>query len=361
MRLLEPYLSDLTVHVKACGVLRDSAATMNMMNATYVDPIAVVEEHSVCLPVARVCIEGPFGAFHTEAAVYGSLTLHFSVGSVPALTRSKARDLATKLQYESECSDSAEAACKEVADEKTKVQAESVQASVRETNPEIEEAEPNASEDAEHPAEELEPEGIALTPASMEVSKLDYLCYNCFTHFTKQITLQSSELSVDSFMPPEEAIEDLNRSARSTFVSPLRPPSEVRRRDRPAYVKRKQTELEQVVTENLRSRMRLAYDENVASGSSEQKCSTCTEWADNIRRAFATTASPRERCQLLTLLPSTLTRNEVQKIIPEASIYIINRSRKLREDHGVWYVPDPYTRCKKDDIQDGCALVEKVQ
>lgn len=92
--------------------------------------------------------------------------------------------------------------------------------------------------------------------------------------------------------------------------------------------------------------MRLAYDKNVASGSSEQKCSTCTEWADNIRRAFATTASSRERCQLLTLLPSTLTRNEVQKIIPEASIYIINRSRKLREDHSVWYVPDPYTRCK---------------
>ncbi|KAG0415407.1 hypothetical protein HPB47_007419 [Ixodes persulcatus] len=92
--------------------------------------------------------------------------------------------------------------------------------------------------------------------------------------------------------------------------------------------------------------MRLAYDENVASGSSEKKCSTCTEWADNIRHAFATTASHRERCQLLTLLPSTLTRNEVQKIITEASFYIINRSRKLREAHGVWYVPDPYTRCK---------------
>ncbi|KAG0431387.1 hypothetical protein HPB47_021829 [Ixodes persulcatus] len=187
---------------------------------------------------------------------------------------------------------------------------------------------------------------ILPSGSSMEVSKLDYLCYNCFTHFTEQITLRSSELGVYSFMPPEEAIEDLNRSARSTFVSPLRPPSEVRRRDRPAYVKRKQTELEQVVTENLRSRMPLAYDENVASGSSEQKCSTCTEWADNIRRAFATTASPRERCQLLTLLPSTLTRHEVQKILPEASIYIINRSRMLREDHGVWYVPDPYTRCK---------------
>ncbi|KAM7313703.1 hypothetical protein ISCGN_003541 [Ixodes scapularis] len=82
---------------------------------------------------------------------------------------------------------------------------------------------------------------ILPSGSSMEVSKLDYLCYNCFTHFTNQISLRSSELGGDSFMPPEEAIEDLNRSERSTFVSPLRPPSEVRSRDRPAYVKRKQT------------------------------------------------------------------------------------------------------------------------
>lgn len=68
--------------------------------------------------------------------------LSFSVGSVQALTRSKARDLATKLQYESECSDSDKTVCKEVADEKTTDQAGSTQAPVRETDQEIAEAEP---------------------------------------------------------------------------------------------------------------------------------------------------------------------------------------------------------------------------
>ncbi|KAM7295267.1 uncharacterized protein ISCGN_024772 [Ixodes scapularis] len=86
-RLLEPYLSDLTVNGKACRVLRDSAATMDVIHPTYVDPNGyiggcawirqVIEEHSVCLPVARVCLEGPFGTLHTEAAVSGSLPLHY--------------------------------------------------------------------------------------------------------------------------------------------------------------------------------------------------------------------------------------------------------------------------------------------
>ncbi|KAM7308052.1 uncharacterized protein ISCGN_011687 [Ixodes scapularis] len=200
-RLLEPYLSDLTVNGKACRVLQVSAATMDVIHPTYVDPNGytggcawirqVVEEHSVCLPVARVCIEGPFGTLHTEAAVSGSLPLHypyifsnksdhmlrekglsFSVGSVQALTRSKARDLATKFQYESECSDSAETACKEVTDEKTKDQADSAQAPVRKTDTEITEDEPSAAEDAQHLAGELGSEGIALTPALASFQRL---------------------------------------------------------------------------------------------------------------------------------------------------------------------------------------------
>ncbi|KAG0421202.1 hypothetical protein HPB47_002901 [Ixodes persulcatus] len=65
-----------------------------------------------------------------------------------------------------------------------------------------------------------------------------------------------------------------------------------------------------------------------------------------LSQAFETATSLRERCQLLTLLPSTLTKNEVQKMIPQASMYLISKSRKLKENHGVWYEPDPYTRCK---------------
>ncbi|KAG0413543.1 hypothetical protein HPB47_009312, partial [Ixodes persulcatus] len=158
--------------------------------------------------------------------------------------------------------------------------------------------------------------------------------------------MRSPELCSDMFVPAEEAIEDLNRSLLPTDMSPLRQPSVVRSRDRPAYVKRKQTELEQVAVKNVRSRLRIAYDRDAPSGSSEPTCSTCTEWVDNLRQAFETATSLRERCQLLTLLPSTLTNNEVQKMIPQASMYLISKSRKLKEHYGVWYEPDPYTRCK---------------
>ncbi|XP_029832045.3 uncharacterized protein LOC115316745 [Ixodes scapularis] len=131
LRLLEPYLRDLTVNGRQCRVLRDSAATMDVIHPSYVDSTKytgecawikqVVEEHSVCLPVARVRIEGPFGALETEAAVSANLPLGypylfsnrseellrergqtFCEGTVLALTRAKARDLAAKLEYGNE-------------------------------------------------------------------------------------------------------------------------------------------------------------------------------------------------------------------------------------------------------------------
>ncbi|KAG0442956.1 hypothetical protein HPB47_015446 [Ixodes persulcatus] len=60
--------------------------------------------------------------------------------------------------------------------------------------------------------------------------------------------------------------------------------------------------------------------------------------------AAITAARTAKRCQLL--LPSTLTKNEVQKMIPQASMYLIKKSRKLMEKHGLWHEPDAYTRYK---------------
>ncbi|KAM7284671.1 hypothetical protein ISCGN_001765 [Ixodes scapularis] len=47
---------------------------------------------------------------------------------------------------------------------------------------------------------------------STKVSATDYLCYHCFMHITKEISMRSSEQCPDIFVPAEEAIEDLNRS-----------------------------------------------------------------------------------------------------------------------------------------------------
>ncbi|KAM7281609.1 hypothetical protein ISCGN_006255, partial [Ixodes scapularis] len=118
-RLLEPYTRQMLVNGKDCRVLRDSAATMDVVHPTYVRPEEytgdcawirqVVEEQSVCLPIAKVSISGPFGVLETEATVSSRLPLpypylfsnkseemlqqrglRFANETVLALTRSKA-------------------------------------------------------------------------------------------------------------------------------------------------------------------------------------------------------------------------------------------------------------------------------
>lgn len=83
MRLLEPYIRDLVVNDKPCRVLRDSAATMDVVHPSYVEQSQftgecawikqAAEANSLCLPVARVRVEGPFGTLDTEAAVSAHL------------------------------------------------------------------------------------------------------------------------------------------------------------------------------------------------------------------------------------------------------------------------------------------------
>ncbi|XP_075547607.1 uncharacterized protein LOC142582079 [Dermacentor variabilis] len=126
MELLSPYLHDLQVNGKPSRVLRDSAATMDIVHPSYVTvddftgEVAwikqVVEEHSVYLPMAKVKISGPFGVLETEAAVSKFLSLQYPYifsnrsnqllrdkglklgeGIVQALTRGQARKIASLL------------------------------------------------------------------------------------------------------------------------------------------------------------------------------------------------------------------------------------------------------------------------
>ncbi|XP_075732859.1 uncharacterized protein LOC142775380 [Rhipicephalus microplus] len=125
--LLSPYLFNLTVNGKPCRVLRDSGATMDLVHPDYVAQAdyngkcawikPVLEDGSICLPVARVILTGPFGEVETEAAVSDKLPPQypylfsnrtdrllreqgksFHEGTVQALTRAKARALAAELE-----------------------------------------------------------------------------------------------------------------------------------------------------------------------------------------------------------------------------------------------------------------------
>ena len=87
-QLLEPYIRELRVNGKECRVLRDSAATMDVVHSSYVEPgqftgerawfKQAAEARNVCLPIAKVCIEGPFGVLHTKAAVSDYLPTQYS-------------------------------------------------------------------------------------------------------------------------------------------------------------------------------------------------------------------------------------------------------------------------------------------
>ncbi|KAH7943915.1 hypothetical protein HPB52_013017 [Rhipicephalus sanguineus] len=104
LELLQPFVKECTVNGKCCRVLRDSAATVDVVHPSHVSAKdftnecawirQVMQEHSVCLPLARVHIEGLFGAFRTEAAVSARLP---TTDEVCPLTRSKARELARQL------------------------------------------------------------------------------------------------------------------------------------------------------------------------------------------------------------------------------------------------------------------------
>ncbi|XP_064484714.1 uncharacterized protein LOC135396973 [Ornithodoros turicata] len=120
--LMKPYLYELHINGRPCTVLRDSGASLDLVHPSFVSPEhyvskcvwirQVMEERSVCLPVAEVCIQGPFGEFRTEAAVSDKLperylyllsnrTAHLmrkagikiDQEGVFAVTRAKAREL----------------------------------------------------------------------------------------------------------------------------------------------------------------------------------------------------------------------------------------------------------------------------
>ncbi|KAH9377139.1 hypothetical protein HPB48_008258 [Haemaphysalis longicornis] len=108
-------------------VLRDSGTTIDLVHRDYVPQAdyngkcawikPVLQEGSICLPVARVVITGPFREVETEAAVSDKLPSQYSYlfsnqtdrllreegksfheGTVQALTRAKARTPAAELE-----------------------------------------------------------------------------------------------------------------------------------------------------------------------------------------------------------------------------------------------------------------------
>lgn len=76
-KLFKPCVKDMIVKDQECKVLRDSAAAVDVVHPKYISSSEYLSDFSwirqavnvciVCLPMAKVRIEGPFGFHETEA------------------------------------------------------------------------------------------------------------------------------------------------------------------------------------------------------------------------------------------------------------------------------------------------------
>lgn len=184
---------------------------------------------------------------------------------------------------------------------------------------------------------------ILLQETSTKVKETDYLYRTCFQHFSRKIqrVQETSNSLEDAFIPDIETVEKLNRYLYPTQVSPLKPPSQVKSRCRGS---------------RGRKQARRCHNHRWSYGDSKvighiRRPRTVAKGLQQVRRLdTALSARTRctcfeahqEHCRLLTLFLPSLTRTEIDSIVPEATRYIIDKSRKLRDYHGVWSIPDPH-------------------
>lgn len=190
---------------------------------------------------------------------------------------------------------------------------------------------------------------ILKTQEADMVEESDEICVNCYNQFRSQVSVAESSAKQDSsssstedptFHDPLELVESVNEelALEDTGISPLRPPADVRHSL--LYAKRKQEQIVEAVSKKSRRCIGRAYGVDLPGPSVDN--SQMDELLGNIRQAYVACKTIQERCRVLTLLPSSLSQGEIQRTIPEATIYLIRKSKKLRENGGVWATYDQY-------------------
>ncbi|CAN8026478.1 unnamed protein product, partial [Ixodes persulcatus] len=129
-------------------------------------------------------------------------------------------------------------------------------------------------------------------------------------------------------------------------------PDELRKRSLRSYSGRKQSQVEDAVKSKLRRKISDAYDVPEEELNKTYSNKMCAEWEANVRTANEKSSSIEEKCQLLTLFPNEMTKQQILNTVPAATKYLIDKSRKLKAANGVWTLPDPYTsnKLKESDV-----------
>ncbi|XP_064472032.1 uncharacterized protein LOC135386185 [Ornithodoros turicata] len=180
-----------------------------------------------------------------------------------------------------------------------------------------------------------------------EVCGEDQLCKNCVAYFRSAISglSQSSPvaLSDTDYVQSEDIIEEINKSISTANidVTPLRQPASLKRKQMPSYASRKRREVGDALSRSISRRISDAYDIDEPTTSGKD-CTRCSSLLRNIRTAYQKCTTNQGRCQILTLLPENMTKKEIVGLIPDATKYVIEKSKSLKGKQGVWAMPDKY-------------------
>ena len=83
------------------------------------------------------------------------------------------------------------------------------------------------------------------------------------------------------------------------------------------------------------------YDVSITAN--ESTVCHCTEWIQNLGLALQKCSTVSEKIKILTLLPSSLTKNEISSLFPDITMYMIERAKNLAQEKGVYSEPEAYT------------------
>ena len=83
------------------------------------------------------------------------------------------------------------------------------------------------------------------------------------------------------------------------------------------------------------------YDVSIKANESSPRC--CTEWVQNSGLALQKCSTVSEKIKILTLLPSSLTKNEISSLFPDITIYMIEKAKNHAQEKGVYSEPEVYT------------------
>lgn len=162
------------------------------------------------------------------------------------------------------------------------------------------------------------------------------LCNNCSRYFQSDINELSERSSPacasnTDYIQREEIVDEINEciSRADIEVTPLRNPASPKRKQVESYVSQKQSEIGEALGRSIRRRISDAYAIGEGSTSSSG-CCNCSALLENIRSAYQKSTSHQERCQLLTLLPENMTKKDITSLVPEATKYMVEKSRSIR-------------------------------